>query len=137
MDGLLRHPQPLCTLPFGAVFEVKFIDQLVVFWRKQIQDITQGLEYHLLNGLIFGRIFIIYKLVEPLVSLIFAADQRTHLCLMLKKAFRAIFDIPFRSPVSLKNFLGYLDKFILAGHGVVNIENIYFFGHDFDLLLIF
>ena len=56
---------------------------------------------------------------------------------MLKKAFRAIFDIPFRSPVSLKNFLGYLDKFILAGHGVVNIEDIYFFGHDFDLLLIF
>ena len=30
---------------------------------------------------------------------------------MLKKAFRAIFDIPFRSPVSLKNFLGYLYKF--------------------------
>ena len=129
MDGLLRHPQPLSAFPFGEVLEVKFIDQLVVFRRKQLQNIMQGLEYHLLNGLIFGRIVIIYKLVEPLVSIIFSANQRTHLRLMLKKAFRAIFDIPFRSPVSLKYLLGYLDEFVLAGHGIVNIENINFFGH--------
>ncbi len=112
-----------------AELNQKFIDQLVVFRRKQLQNIMQGLEYHLLNGLIFGRIVIIYKLVEPLVSIIFSANQRTHLRLMLKKAFRAIFDIPFRSPVSLKYFLSYLDEFVLAGHGIVNIENINFFGH--------
>lgn len=40
VDGLLRHPQSLCAFPFGVVFKVKFIDQLIVFRRKQIQNIN-------------------------------------------------------------------------------------------------
>ena len=52
---------------FGAVFEVKLVDQLIILRREQIQNITQGLAHHFLNCLIFRCVVIINKFMEPLV----------------------------------------------------------------------
>ena len=134
MNGLLRDPKHLCVLLFGAVFEVKLVDQLIIFRREQIQNITQGLAHHLLNCLIFRGVVIINKFMEPLVSVIFTADQRTHLRFVLVKAFRAVFDVPFRPSVGLEDFLCDLHELKFAGHGVVNIEKIILFSHTPDLL---
>ena len=131
MNGLLRDPKHLGVFLFGAFFEVKLVDQLIIFRREQIQNITQGLAHHLLNCLIFRGVVIINKLMEPLVSVIFTADQRTHLRFVLVKTFRAVFDVPFRPPVGLEDFFCNLDELKFAGHSVVNVENISFFRHDF------
>ena len=69
--------------------------------------------------------------MEPLVSVIFTADQRTHLRFVLVKAFHAVFDVPFRPSVGLEDFFCDLDELKFAGHSVVNVENICFFRHDF------
>ena len=131
MNGLLRDPKHLGVFLFRAVFEVKLVDQRIIPRREQIQNITQGLAHHLLNCLIFRGVVIINKFMEPLVSVIFTADQRTHLRFVLVKAFRAVFNVPFRPPVGLEDFLCDLDELKFAGHGVENIENICFFRHDF------
>ena len=72
--------------------------------------------------------------MEPLVSVIFTADQRTHLRLVLVKAFRAVFDVPFRPSVGLEDFFCDLDELKFAGHSVVNVEKIILFSHTPDLL---
>lgn len=131
MNGLLRDPKRLCVFLFRAVFEVKLVDQLIIPRREQIQNITQGLTHYFLNCLIFRGVVIINIFMEPLVSVIFTADQRTHLRFVLVKAFHAVFDVPFRPPVGLEDFLRDLDELKFAGHSVVNVENISFFRHDF------
>jgi hypothetical protein len=59
--------------------------------------------------------------MEPLVSVIFAADQRTHLRFVLVKAFRAVFNVPFRPSVGLEDFLRDLHELKFAGHGVIRV----------------